>query len=453
MADRRGLASNKLSRNFLSPDEGSMETDNGVPPLPKQLVSLIAGPDGNFKAPEVSPASASPLELSALLRRVEVVEEEIAQVRKRQEQAIQKQEDAEVVRRGQLECLSERVYEAEKTQRQVQERTDTAIEKARAAFQKTSADLEQERTNLMSVITQVNQNFEHLSGELAALSSNVTQELAQLQEAISQQARDGIPHDLVQMEEQQANFQARVHQQMMDMQRQLMPTPAFRQEVADRLGELRQIVCESEVKFHSLADSIAQERSEVSVWAKSEINRQLEDFFSDEKLRNLIRGSDSTRRQDIPTPEFLNLSQGMGLGDHLQDDRRGDLGKVPLLPQVRAVESANQWLNGAEERRHFSDDDLGLFTDPGQNELATKMSQLSEQMMTLKLLQEQKALQHSSVNARSMPDEVHRFGQEQPPQSSMLSQEQNWSPVSRRPPDASSLPAPAMSRGGFVMMQ
>jgi len=87
-----------------------------------------------------------------------------------------KLEDSESVRRGQLDCISERIYLAERNLRQAEERQDEAIEKASATFQKQSS-------NLMHVINQVNSNFEHLSQQIATHGGTLSQVSAESRSA------------------------------------------------------------------------------------------------------------------------------------------------------------------------------------------------------------------------------------------------------------------------------
>ena len=91
---------------------------------PCRLVATAFGARNKANKADLEWDKASKSELSELLERLEAVE-------RRQELMEQRQTEAEAVRRGQLDCLSERVFEAEKKQREAQERTEDAIEKAR----------------------------------------------------------------------------------------------------------------------------------------------------------------------------------------------------------------------------------------------------------------------------------------------------------------------------------
>lgn len=121
-----------------------------------------------------------------VVKRLEVCFADIEALKKKQDVLVQKHEDADSVRRGQVDCISERIFEAERHLRQAEERQDDAIEKASATFQKQS-------TNLMHVISQVNRNFEHLSEQIEqqkASMSGFEQSFLQLQAQVAQATRD-----------------------------------------------------------------------------------------------------------------------------------------------------------------------------------------------------------------------------------------------------------------------
>mmetsp|Transcript_37121 Transcript_37121/g.57577 ORF Transcript_37121/g.57577 Transcript_37121/m.57577 type:complete len:410 (-) Transcript_37121:86-1315(-) len=77
-----------------------------------------------------------------------------------------RQDELDVKHRNQIDCISDRIFDAEKQLSEAQKRQDEALRAANAAF-------ENERENLMSVIGQVNRNFDHLTSELANNSSEV----------------------------------------------------------------------------------------------------------------------------------------------------------------------------------------------------------------------------------------------------------------------------------------
>mmetsp|Transcript_32758 Transcript_32758/g.101550 ORF Transcript_32758/g.101550 Transcript_32758/m.101550 type:complete len:464 (-) Transcript_32758:90-1481(-) len=199
----------------------------------------------------------------------------IEELRRKQEQMVQRQEAADSVRRGQLDCMSERIFEAEKNLRQAEERQHDAIEKASATFQKHASDVEQERQNLMCVIGQVNQNFEHVSSEIARHGftiGSLEQNIAQIQGSITQANMDlrgsliSLGHDVavldqaLQDHQQSGELQHLQHtiqshqEQMKDMQAniQVMHDAVMRftqvevrqRDFADRLAEIENVICE-----------------------------------------------------------------------------------------------------------------------------------------------------------------------------------------------------------------
>lgn len=238
-----------------------------MPPMPRLKVTLPSS---------MLPDQGDPIQ------RIEMLESELSLLRKRQDVLEQKHQDVEAVRRGQLDCLSERVYEAEKMQRQVQERTDDAIEKARAAFQKTASDMEHERINLMSVITQVNQNFEHLSREMAGVSDIVgrtQQDLIHLQQDVAERSEIDVTtfvHQLAHLEEHYSNHLRELQQSQVSFSQQLMDIHQFRTEVSSYLEQLTQMMRDSEASCRGrLNEHWSNLRKEVSRKITQEVARHL----------------------------------------------------------------------------------------------------------------------------------------------------------------------------------
>jgi predicted nucleic acid-binding Zn-ribbon protein len=77
-----------------------------------------------------------------------------------------KRDELDTKHRNQIDCISDRIFDAEKQLSEAQKWQDEALRAANTAFQ-------HERENLMSVIDQVNCNFDHLKGELANCSSEI----------------------------------------------------------------------------------------------------------------------------------------------------------------------------------------------------------------------------------------------------------------------------------------
>jgi len=118
---------------------------------------------------------------------------DIEALKQRQDLMAKRQEEANAVTRGQLNSIADRVSQGEKDLHQAQERQGDAIEKATAAFHKHVQDAELERQNLLSVISQANHNFEHLSSEIAqrtAAVNSLEQGMVQLQGVASRNARE-----------------------------------------------------------------------------------------------------------------------------------------------------------------------------------------------------------------------------------------------------------------------
>ncbi|CAE7560320.1 unnamed protein product [Symbiodinium sp. CCMP2456] len=265
--ERRTKGSNKLGpfSDFLDPRVGALagsqledSSDGDVepgaalaPPLPQsRAVNGFAQRAGHAK---------QGTESHSVIERIEALEAAMESLRKQQAAMEQRHEEGESIRRGQFDCLSQRVFEAEKSQRQVQERTDDAIEKAQAAFQKTASDMGQERSNLMCVINQVNQNFEHLSREMSQLMDVVSrgqQELLHVQQEVVdlREHKGNMDTEMSvcvqkfdqKLEELQADhrleasqFQHCVNMQILEIQRQLrLLEMLLREEDALRGGDL-----------------------------------------------------------------------------------------------------------------------------------------------------------------------------------------------------------------------
>eukprot|EP00931_Biecheleriopsis_adriatica_P089898 TRINITY_DN63970_c0_g1_i1.p1 TRINITY_DN63970_c0_g1~~TRINITY_DN63970_c0_g1_i1.p1 ORF type:complete len:380 (+),score=81.09 TRINITY_DN63970_c0_g1_i1:130-1140(+) len=284
------------------------------PALPKDYVSCLQQPPLPFNVGKklgiveggASSHGNSSNDVSMLLPRIKALEEEVAKLSKQQEVASQKIDEAETIHRGQLDCISERVFEAEKMQRMVQERTDDAIEKAAAAFQKTASNMEQERSNLMSVISQANKNFNHLSSELEQLTDRINhmgQELVQTQEEIALGANSTLAAEFTRLEEL-----LRAVSEPPPMDRN--PRRPCRQDSSDAI----------------LPDAIPRFANPMQPGMHA----------------NLV-GGDARRRGD---------------------GRHPPSGFVEGFIEARVPSSPEHWLGEDERRRVYEDDNLGLFTDP-----------------------------------------------------------------------------------------
>ncbi|CAJ1377937.1 unnamed protein product [Effrenium voratum] len=372
-----------------------------TPPLPK-----------NWKV-RTSGEQRGDAEDNAILGRVEALERSLSQLKRKLEASEVRMDDQEAVRRGQLDCLSERIYQAEKTQRQVQERTDDAIEKARGAFQKTASDMEHERANLMCVITQVNTNFEHLSRELSQLSDHVTrtqQELLQLQQEVAERCledKTGFAHQLANLEEHHGahlqklrDSQRLISQQVVEMQCQLRPLmdqersqKSFSQEVSAYLEDLARNARDSEAHRQQLGEQIARVQKEA------------------------LRGIDDLRQQ---LQEQLN--------EALRKDRPlEELPRASLPARVPGFrnEDAKRWLDGERHRTFSGDREEKASPWPEREGVPAWKGQPFPQV--------------DSLMGHDLPElpRDHRMLE-------LLLKDDDWQPVSQRwsPPDATSLPAP-----------
>mmetsp|Transcript_118143 Transcript_118143/g.208935 ORF Transcript_118143/g.208935 Transcript_118143/m.208935 type:complete len:781 (-) Transcript_118143:145-2487(-) len=113
------------------------------------------------------------LEVASALQRIDACTNDIGLLRKAQEQMGKRHEEAEVIRRGQIDSISERVFQVERKLRQAEEEQQDAIEKANMTFQKQYAEVQKDRHNLMSAITQVNQNFDRVSCDMGEQRNNI----------------------------------------------------------------------------------------------------------------------------------------------------------------------------------------------------------------------------------------------------------------------------------------
>jgi len=83
-----------------------------------------------------------------------------------QGKAVEKQIEADEVHRNQLDCVSERVFKAELELRQARQQQEDAIDKANAAFQAHSFEVQQDRQNFSNTISAVTQQFEQISRQV-----------------------------------------------------------------------------------------------------------------------------------------------------------------------------------------------------------------------------------------------------------------------------------------------
>lgn len=147
------------------------------PTLPCEAVHAVSNDidsdaSGTKEMPDRDQASLMAT-VAGLAGRLDRMLEDVETLRRKQDWIGRRHDEAESTHRGQLDCVSERLYNAEKELRQVQKMQDDAVEKANAAFQKHSNEVLQDRQHMTSAISQVNQNFEQVSSEMVHNSAVV----------------------------------------------------------------------------------------------------------------------------------------------------------------------------------------------------------------------------------------------------------------------------------------
>mmetsp|Transcript_30534 Transcript_30534/g.84252 ORF Transcript_30534/g.84252 Transcript_30534/m.84252 type:complete len:532 (-) Transcript_30534:117-1712(-) len=274
--------------------DGAAVPGNDSLPLPRMCEIVAQGPSEEEQGPRpTTKASMQPEDMANML---DTCLAEIEALKRKHDLMIQKQEGADSVRRGQLDCISERIYQAEKDLRQAQQRQDDAIEKASATFQKHACDVEQERQNLMCVINQVNQNFEHLSSEIAqhgvtmnALEQNMMQlqgtvsqsnvdsrnavmnlghEMAVLERAVQQQQQRSselqlLEHTVQQQQQQIKDLQTSV-QAMHDAMVHFTEADVRQQALADQFTDLQGLFNDSQAQQQALLGQLSEVRDQVT---------------------------------------------------------------------------------------------------------------------------------------------------------------------------------------------
>mmetsp|Transcript_45752 Transcript_45752/g.106226 ORF Transcript_45752/g.106226 Transcript_45752/m.106226 type:complete len:433 (+) Transcript_45752:146-1444(+) len=108
-----------------------------------------------------------------ILERLDVLDAEVESMRAKQDKLMQAREKDDVAHRAQLECVTERVWKAERELHEAQTRQEDAIEKANAAFKKHAWDVMQDRQHLMLAIDQVNKNFAEVTCTIADNNNQV----------------------------------------------------------------------------------------------------------------------------------------------------------------------------------------------------------------------------------------------------------------------------------------
>jgi len=240
-----------------------------APPTPTRLVGSLLE-----KRPDVDATLSLTEAVAEVSQRLSACFDDIREVRQKQEQLSQRrdeelfmlvnsaeeqlsrrQDEADSVRRGQLDCISERIFQVEKELTQSTQRQEDAIAKANAVFEKHALEVVQERQNLMSVITQVNRNFEHVSNEMAANDS------------ILKSAREGV-----------AQMELTSQRISCDTMRQEAAIATVRQDLSlfDRtLQEQQRLLNESHVALQVLSSGLGEVKK-----AQNEVQSQLSNIGS-----------------------------------------------------------------------------------------------------------------------------------------------------------------------------
>jgi predicted nucleic acid-binding Zn-ribbon protein len=283
--------------------EGSSRTQSGSPGSHASGISNQSPP--NVRAAKENSAaaigqSANKHEdnlLDTLLQRLEEVSGDIGQLRRGQEQLSRKHEETEVFRRGQIDSVSERVFQAEKKLRKTEEEQTEAIEKANATFQKHFDEVNKDRHNLMSAITQVNQNFERVSVDMCeqrASMATVQQGLGQLQQNIEWLANDvnnkGV--SIAAMQQTLSLLDSTLQAQNLQIQELQVSTKVLRDTVIQATPQSS--FAEAEERHRRLADNFAEVQNRVAELAV-QMAKVDSDLFS-------VTSPRSNARQDVPVP-------------------------------------------------------------------------------------------------------------------------------------------------------
>jgi len=178
------------------------------------------------------------------------------------DQITEKQNEADSVRRAQLNCISERIFQVEKTVEQSRQTQEDAIDKANAVFQKNSYEVSQDRQHLMCAISQVNQNFEEVSCEMSrntAIVSTTQQGFSQIQvefERVSQSSGSI------------AASVAALQQEFLKLQQDTQDGKASYRKLADQFAETRERVAHFTTELGKVQKELQASRAAPPVpWA------------------------------------------------------------------------------------------------------------------------------------------------------------------------------------------
>mmetsp|Transcript_76370 Transcript_76370/g.181626 ORF Transcript_76370/g.181626 Transcript_76370/m.181626 type:complete len:439 (-) Transcript_76370:189-1505(-) len=189
------------------------------------------------------------LTMNSILARLDGYTADIESLQQKQERLSQLYEKGEAAHRAQLECVTERVYKAEKDLHEAQQRQEDAIEKASAAFKKHAWDVMQDRQHLMMAIDQVNKNFAEVTCTIADNNNEVkvmqttlaqfSMELDQVSQAVYNNS-GSVQTTQQQLEQLQYTVQA-VHDTVVQMtpQSQFVEVGSAQRALAEQCNELQ----------------------------------------------------------------------------------------------------------------------------------------------------------------------------------------------------------------------
>mmetsp|Transcript_6458 Transcript_6458/g.15703 ORF Transcript_6458/g.15703 Transcript_6458/m.15703 type:complete len:481 (-) Transcript_6458:125-1567(-) len=139
---------------------------------------------------------------------------DVEDLRRKHDRLAQKEDETEKQRRGQLDCLSERVYQIEREVREIKELHKDAIDKAGAAFEVRKSEAQQDRQKL----SKVGHTCEALKQRVTSDSESFTKQIETLhrwnQEHQQQFAQLKSWMDHMAIHEYQAREAASQHQQL-----------------------------------------------------------------------------------------------------------------------------------------------------------------------------------------------------------------------------------------------
>lgn len=212
-------------------------------------------------------------------RQVEQYRAELDVLQRKQEQMDKRQKDADEVRRGQLDSLSERIYQVEKDLSAAKQQQEEAIDKANAAFQMHSYEVQRDRQALMNLIGQINDKFEDVRQELS-------------QQGMAVQA---------------------TQQSFADLQQELQTTMWDTRGDQAAMASLRQDVTWLQQKVNEQQDSLNE--AQMSAEAAEELDSTHTEKFSEmsDKLRTLSgRMSETEQALQAMKPQLVELSRRDG---------------------------------------------------------------------------------------------------------------------------------------------